>query len=69
MAVARLTELISASTVSFDDAVKQGFERAARTLRNITGFHVTEWRASVKDEVIEEYRVTLRVTFLLEDTL
>ncbi|GAB4254742.1 MULTISPECIES: dodecin family protein [Deferrisoma] len=69
MAVARVTELIAASPVSFDDAIRKGFERAAKTLRNITGFHVTEWRASVKDEAIQEYRVTLRVTFLLEDTL
>ncbi len=69
MAVARVTEIIAASPVSFEDAVKKGFERAAKTLRNITGFHVTDWRASVRDEQIQEYRVTLRVTFLLEDTL
>ncbi|NOY45365.1 dodecin family protein [Deferrisoma camini] len=69
MAVARVTELVAASPVSFDDAIRKGFERAAKTLRNITGFHVTEWRASVKDEAIQEYRVTMRVTFLLEDTL
>jgi flavin-binding protein dodecin len=69
MAVARVTEIVAASPVSFDDAVKKGFERARKTLRNITGFHVTEWRASVEDEVIREYRVTLRVTFLLEDTI
>ena len=69
MAIARVTEVIAASSVSFDDAVKKGFERATKTLRNITGFHVTEWRASVKDEAIEEYRVTLRVTFLLQDTI
>lgn len=69
MAVARVTEIVSASTKGFDDAVKEGFERAAKTLRNITGFYVTEWRASVKNEAIEEYRVTLRVTFLLEDTM
>lgn len=69
MAVARVTEIISASPKSFDDAVQAGFERATKTLRNITGFYVTEWRASVKEEAIEEYRVTLRVTFLLQDTL
>ena len=69
MAVARVTEIVSASTESFDTAVRTGFERAARTLRNITGFHVTEWRASVKDDEIQEYRVTLKVTFLLQDTL
>lgn len=69
MAVARVTEIVSASPKSFDDAVKMGFQRASKTLRNITGFHVTEWRASVKDETIQEYRVTLKVTFLLQDTL
>ena len=64
-----ITEIVAASPKGFDDAVRQGFERAARTIRNITGFHVTDWRASVKNETIEEYRVTLRVTFLLEDTI
>jgi flavin-binding protein dodecin len=69
MAVARVTELVSASEVSFDDAVKLGFQRAVKTLRNITGFHVVDWKASVVDEEILEYRVTLRMTFLLEDTI
>ncbi len=69
MAVARVTEVVAASTISFEDAVKTGFERAARTLRNITGFHVTDWRANVEDDIIREYRVTLKVTFLLEDTI
>ncbi len=69
MAVARVTEIIAASPTSFDEAVASGFERASQTLRNITGFHVTDWRVNVKNERIREYRVTLRVTFLLEDTL
>lgn len=69
MAVARVTEIVAASQHSFEDAVKTGFERATKTLRNITGFHVIEWKASVKDEVISEYRVSLKVTFLLEDTI
>ena len=69
MAVARVTELVAASDVSFDDAIKRGFTRAVKTLRNITGFHVLDMKASVEDEQIKEYRVTLKVTFLLEDTL
>jgi dodecin len=69
MAVARVTEIIAASPESFDAAVRAGFDRATKTLRNITGFHVLEWKASVVDEAISEYRVTLRVTFLLEDTI
>ena len=69
MAVARVTEVVAASSVSFDDAVKIGFDRSVKTLRNITGFHVIDWKASVEDERICEYRVTLKVTFLLEDTI
>lgn len=69
MAVARVTELVAASDESFDAAVRKGFDRAVKTLRNITGFHVVDWKASVEDEIIKEYRVTLKVTFLLEDTI
>ena len=49
--------------------MKQGLKRAVKTLRNITGFHVIDWKASVAEEQIMEYRVTLKVTFLLEDTI
>lgn len=69
MAVARVSEIVAASTVSFEDAVKRGFARSTKTLRNITGFQVTDWRARVVNDEIEEYRVTLRVTFLLQDTM
>ena len=69
MAIARVTEIVASSTTSFDDAIKEGFDRAVKTLRNITGFQVLDMKASVKDEQIAEYRVALKVTFLLEDTL
>ena len=69
MAVARVTEIVAASPESFDAAVKLGFDRAVKTLRNIRGFTVIDWKASVEDERICEYRVTLKVTFLLEDTI
>lgn len=64
--VARVTEIIAASPISFDDAIKVGFERAARTLRDITGMKVTEQRVAVSDNNIFEYRVRLEVIFLLE---
>ncbi len=69
MAVARVTEIVAASDKSFNDAVELGFSRAVKTIRNITGFHVIDWKASVTNEAISEYRVTLKVTFLLEDTI
>jgi hypothetical protein len=64
--IARVTEIIAASPVSFDEAIKAGFRRANRTLRGITGMRVLEQRVSVKDGKIDEYRVRLEVIFVLE---
>jgi flavin-binding protein dodecin len=64
--VARVTEIISGSPKSFEDAIQLGFKRASKTLRGITGFRVTEQRARVEDGKIVEYRVTLEVIFVLE---
>lgn len=64
--VARVSEIIAGSPISFEEAIKVGFERANRTLRNITGLRLLEQRVSVKDGNIEEYRVRMEVIFVLE---
>lgn len=64
--VARVSEIIAGSPVSFEDAIKVGFERANTTLRNITGMRVLEQRVSVVDGKISEYRVRMEVIFVLE---
>ena len=64
--VARVTEVIAGSPVSFDEAIKAGFDRANRTLRNITGLRVIEQRVAVENNEIKEYRVRLEVIFVLE---
>jgi flavin-binding protein dodecin len=64
--VARVSEIIGASPVSFDDAIRVGFERANRTLRGITGLRVLEQRVSVEDGRIQEYRVRMEIIFVLE---
>ncbi len=64
--VARISEVIAASPISFDEAVKAGFERANSTLRNITGLRILEQRVSVEDGRISEYRVRMEVIFVLE---
>ena len=64
--VARVAEIISASSVSFDEAIKTGFERARKTLRGITGLRVLEQRVAVEDDIIREYRVRMEVIFVLE---
>lgn len=65
--VARVTEAIAESPVSFEDALQVGFKRATETLRGITGLRVLEERASVKDNKIANFRVRFEVIFLLED--
>ncbi|KPP83784.1 MAG: hypothetical protein HLUCCA08_08255 [Rhodobacteraceae bacterium HLUCCA08] len=67
MSVAKVTEIIASSPTSFDDAVEQGIARASETLKGITGAWVSEQKVTVKDGKVEEYRVALRVTFVLED--
>ncbi len=64
--VARITEVVSGSPKSFDDAIMVGFKRASKTLRGITGMKVKESRCKVEDGKIIEYRVTLEVIFVLE---
>ena len=51
---------------SFDAAVQEGLSRANKTLRGITGLHVIEQKASVRNGKIDEFRVTMEVTFILE---
>ncbi|HEU4660666.1 MAG TPA: dodecin family protein [Pseudolabrys sp.] len=67
MPVARVTEIISASTTSFEDAIQQGIARAVKTLDNVEGAWVKEQKVVVEDGEISEYRVDLKVTFILTD--
>jgi hypothetical protein len=65
--VARVTEISARSTDSFDDAVRTGIERAAKTLRNVESAWVKEQRVVINDGNIEAYQVNLNVTFELDD--
>jgi flavin-binding protein dodecin len=67
MTVARVTKITAASSKNFDDAIHSGVERAAKTLRGITGFHVLEQKAQVANGNISQYLVTMEVTFVLEE--
>ena len=64
--VARVTEIISGSPKSFDDAIQIGFARATKTLRGITGIRIVEQRVAVEDAKVVEYRVRMEVIFVLE---
>ena len=67
MSIAKVTEVISSSSKSFDDAVENGIERASKTLKGISGAWVADQKVTVKDGKIDEYRVVMKVTFVLED--
>lgn len=67
MAVARVTEVVASSTVSFQDAITQGVERGARTLRGMTGLKVLEQKAKIENGKIVEYRVQMAITFILDE--
>ena len=68
MSVASISEVKAVSTESFDDAIKEGIKRATKTLRNVKSAWVQNQDVRVgEDGEITEYRVHLKVTFILED--
>lgn len=68
MAIASISTITAASPIGWQDAIERGFDRARKTLRNITGLQVVEEKARVEDGKITEFLVTLRVIFVLEDS-
>ncbi len=67
MTVAKVTEITASSTKSIDDAVRSGVERASRTLDGIRGAWVKGVKVDVKDGKVTQYRVNLKITFVLKD--
>jgi flavin-binding protein dodecin len=67
MAVARVTEISSTSTTSFEDAIKQGLDRANATLRNVKSAWIKEQQVRLEGGSISEYQVNMLVTFILDD--
>jgi len=68
MSIARVTEIKANSPKSFDDAIKQGVARAAKTLNNVKSAWIVNQDVMVGDDgSITEYRVQLKVTFILEE--
>lgn len=67
MSVARVTELSCTSPQSFEDAVRQGMERAMKTLRGVRSAWVKEQRVNVGRDGSLEFQANILVTFVLED--
>ena len=66
MAVARVTEIRASSSDGFQEAVLEGVKRAAQTLRGLTGLEVLDKRVKVERGKIVEYRVDMKIIFVLE---
>jgi flavin-binding protein dodecin len=67
MSVAKVIELTSTSTESFEDAIRQGIARAAKTLKNVQGAWIKEQQVGIEEGEITSYRVNMMVTFVLTD--
>ena len=66
MSVAKIAEISASSSKSFEDAINAGLERANETLENIEGAWVKDMKVSVKNGKVENYRVNLKLTFVLQ---
>ena len=63
----RVTEIVGTSPDGVDQAIRNGIERAGKTLRHIDWFEVTQIRGYVEDGAVAHYQVTLKIGFRLED--
>ena len=64
--VAKVIEIKSSSKKSFEDAVENGIKQASKSLKNVKGAWIAEQEVSVEDGKVDEYRVLMRVTFILD---
>ena len=67
MSVAKITEINASSSTSFEDAIQKGVDRANKTLDRVQGAWINEMKVKVKDGKVTDYRVNMKVTFILKD--
>ncbi len=67
MSVAKITEIQSSSTTSFEDAINTGIARADKTLKNVSGAWIKSQQVVITSGKVSEYRVLMKVTFVLND--
>jgi dodecin len=67
MAVAKITEISASSTKGFEDAIQSGIARAGKTLENIRGAWIKDMKVLVENGRVTEYRIRMRITFVLKD--
>ena len=68
MAVVNVVELLAESGESWEDAVRQAVAEATKTLRGITSVYVQEFQATVENDRVKNFRVNVKVSFVLEES-
>jgi dodecin len=68
MAVVKVIELLGESEESWEDAARQVVTEATRTLRGVTSVYIKEFQATVENDQVKNYRVTGKVSFVMERT-
>ena len=66
MAIAKIVEVNSSSTQSFEDAIQTGIAKVTGTVKNVQGAWVNEQKVMISDNKITEYRVNLKISFLVD---
>ena len=67
MSVAKTSEIMASSNKSFEDAVRKGIKRFSKTIKNVQGAWIKEQKVVIDGDDVTEFRVTMIVTFILDD--
>lgn len=67
MSVAKVIEISAASPSSFEDAIRRGIKTASKTIKHIQGAWISEQKVRIKDGEVQEFRVAMRVSFVVDD--
>ena len=67
MSVAKVSEITSSSAKSFEDAIQTGVQRASKTLQNVVSAWIQDQEVGIQDGKITEYKVKMKITFILKD--
>ena len=67
MSIGKITEITSTSKKSFEDAIEKAIERSSKTLKGVKSAWVKDQEVTIKDGKVDEYRVNLKIVFVLED--
>ena len=67
MSIAKTSEISASSSKSFEDAIRKGIKRFGKTIKQVEGAWIKEQKVVVTDNEVSEFRVTMKVTFVLDD--